>query len=77
MASLKKIGFYCTEEKITIVEFEKNTPLKVVFLPVGSQTGTLSPFSPSLTEEIQTTATFQKMYRTTGLRAGLFMCLCP
>ena len=77
MASLKKIGFFWGEDKITIVEFDKNVPLQVVSASLGSKSGSSSPFSSSLTEEIQTTAVLQKMLQDNHISGGSFHVSLP
>jgi len=77
MASSKRIGFYWGEEKITVVEFDKNTPLQVVFSPLGSKANTASPFSSNLTEEIQITAILQKMMQDNNMMGGSFYVSLP
>jgi len=69
MASSKRIGFFCGEDKLTVVELEKNTPIQVVSASLGSKPDSNSPFSSNLTEEIQITALIQKIlldYRIKG-----------
>jgi len=77
MASSKRIGFFWGEEKITVVEFEKNTPLQVASLPLGSKTNASSPFSSNLTEEIQITAILQKMLKDNHIAGGSFYVSLP
>jgi len=77
MASLKKIGFFWGEEKITLVEFKKNTPLQVVTSPLGSKTNISSPFSSNLTEDIQITAILQKMLQENRMTDGSFNISLP
>ena len=77
MASSKRIGFFWGEEKITLVEFEKNAPLQVVSSPLGSKTNTSSPFSSNLTEEIQITAILQKMLQDNRITGGSFYVSLP
>ena len=72
MASSKRIGFFWGEEKLTIVEFDKNVPLQVVAAPLVSKTDTLSPFSSNLTEEIQITAILQEMLKNNQISGGSF-----
>ena len=48
MASSKKIGFFWGEEKITVVEFDKNAPLQVVSSPLDSKTNTSHHLVPTL-----------------------------
>jgi len=69
MASSKKIGFFCGEEKLTLVELEKNTSVQVVSALTGSKTDPNSPFSSNLTEEIHLAALIGKIlqdYRIQG-----------
>jgi len=77
MASSKRIGFYWGEEKITIVEFDKNTPLQIVSSPLNSKAAASSPFSSSLTEEIQITAILQKMLQDNRITGGSFYVSLP
>jgi len=77
MASSKRIGFFWGEEKITLVEFEKNTPLQVVFSPLNSKTSALSPFSSNLTEEIQIIAILQKMLQDHKIAGRSFYVSLP
>jgi len=77
MASSKRIGFYWGEEKITVVEFDKNLPQKVVSAPLGSKTATPSPFSSNLTEEIQITAILQKMLQDNKITGGSYYVSLP
>ncbi|MBF0571600.1 MAG: hypothetical protein HQL12_06970 [Candidatus Omnitrophica bacterium] len=77
MASSKKIGFFWGEDKITLVEFRKDNSHRVFSSPIGSKTDTSSPFSSNLTEEIQTTATFQKILKDNQLTDGSFYVSLP
>jgi Tfp pilus assembly PilM family ATPase len=77
MATSKKLGFYWGEEKITVVEFEKNAPLQVVNLPIGSKTNAASPFNSNLTEEIQITAVLQKMLQDNQISDTPFYVSLP
>ena len=77
MASSKRIGFYWGEEKLTIVEFEKNIPLQVVSLPLSTKANISSPFSSSLTEEIQITTVLKKMLQDSQITAGSFYVSLP
>ena len=77
MASSKRIGFFWGEERVTIVEFEKNAPLQVVVSPLGSKTNTSSPFSSNLTEEIQITVILKKMLQDNHITGGTFCVSLP
>ena len=69
MASSKKIGFFCGEEKLTLVELERNTSVQVVSALMGSKADPNSPFSSNLTEEIHLAALIGKIlqdYRIQG-----------
>jgi len=77
MASSKRIGFFWGEEKITVVEFEKNAPLQVASLPLGSKTNVSSPFSSNLTEEIQLTAILQRLLKDNNITGGSFYVSLP
>ncbi len=77
MASSKKIGFFCDEEKITLVEFEKNASLHVISAPLGLKTNNTSPFSSNFTEEIQITAVLQKMLQDNRIVGGSFYVSLP
>jgi len=77
MASSKRIGFFWGEEKITVVEFEKNAPLKVVFSPLEPKGSTSSPFSSNLTEEIQITALLKKILQDNHITGGSFYVSLP
>ena len=77
MASSKKIGFFWGEEKITIVEFDRNNPVLVVSSPLGTKSGAASPFSSSLTEEIQITATLQKVLQDNHIGQANFNVALP
>jgi len=77
MASSKRLGFFWGEEKISVVEFEKNTPVQVVSAPLGARSNTSSPFSSSLTEEIQITAILQKMLKDNHISGGSFYVSLP
>jgi len=77
MASSKRIGFFLGEEKITVVECDKNTPLQVDSSSMTSKTSALSPFSSNLTEEIQITAILQKMLQDHRITGGSFYVSLP
>ena len=77
MPSSKKIGFFCGEEKLTLVELEKNTPVQVVSALMGSKVDSNSPFSSSLTEEIQITALLQKILQDYRIQGGDFCVSLP
>ena len=77
MASSKKIGFFWGDEKTTFVEFEKNSPLKVITSPSESRTNVSSPFSSNLTEEVQITASFQKTLQDNRITSGSFYVSLP
>jgi len=77
MASSKIIGFFWGEEKVTLVEFEKNAPLQVISAPLGPKTNISSPFSSNFTEEIQITAVFQKMLQDNRITGGPFYVSLP
>ena len=74
MASSKKIGLYCGEEKLTLVELEKNTSLQVVSASMGTKTDSSLPFSSSLTEEIQVTALLGKILQDYKIK-GVDFCI--
>ncbi len=67
MASSKRTGFFLGEEKITLVEFKKKSPLQAVS----------SPSSPNLTEETQITAVFQKMLQDNRIAGDSFYVSLP
>ena len=77
MVSSKRIGFFWGEEKVTLVEFEKNAPLQVVSSPIELQIDTSSTFSSNFTEEIQITAIFQKMLRDNRITGCPFYVSLP
>ena len=77
MVSSKRIGFFWGEEKVTLVEFEKNAPLQVVSSPLDSKTDTSSPFSSDFAEEVQITAIFQKMLQDNQITGGPFYVSLP
>src|SRR5208283_2826422 len=77
MASSKRIGFFWGEEKVTLVEFKKNAPFHVVSSPFSPPTGTSSPFSSNLTEEIQIIAIFQKMLQDNRITGSPFYFSLP
>jgi Tfp pilus assembly PilM family ATPase len=77
MVSLKRIGFFWGEEKITIVEFEKNIPLRIISSPLASKANALSPFSSNLNEEIQITAILQKMLKDNRITGASFYVSMP
>jgi len=77
MASFKRIGFYWGEEKLTLVEFEKNSPRRIVSLPINSKAAIASPFSSNLTEEIQITAIFQQMLQENKIQETSFYVSMP
>jgi Tfp pilus assembly PilM family ATPase len=74
MASSKKIGLYCGEEKLTLVELEKNTSLQVVSASMGAKTDSNLPFSSNLTEEIQITALLGKILQDYKIK-GVDFCV--
>lgn len=61
MAS-SRIGFCWGEEKLTLVEFGKNSPLKVITAPLAPR-GNVSQFTSNLSEEIQITGMVQSMMK--------------
>jgi len=77
MAFSKRIGFFCGEEKITLVKFGKSASLQVVSSPWGSKTNNSSPLSPNLTEEMQITTIFQKMLQDNRITDGSFYVSLP
>ena len=77
MISSKRIGFFWGEEKITVVECDKNTPLQAVSSPLGSKASTQSPFSSNLTEEIQITAILQKLLQDNRITGTSFYVSLP
>ena len=80
MASLKRLGFFWGEEKITVVEFEKNVLLKVVSSPLGSKASTSSSLNSAnsgLSEEIQITAILQKILKDNKITGGPFYVSLP
>ncbi|MBF0503751.1 MAG: pilus assembly protein PilM [Candidatus Omnitrophica bacterium] len=77
MSQSKKIGFYCGEEKLTIIELEKNTSVQVVSALLGAKGDTNSPFSSGLTEEIQITALLQKILKDYGIKSSDFCVSLP
>lgn len=77
MASTKRIGFFWGDEKVTIVEFDKNAPVQVVSAPLGSKANAASPFSSSLTEEIQLTALLKKILQDSHITGGSFYVSLP
>lgn len=77
MASLKRIGFFWGEEKVTLVEFEKNAPREIISLPFNLKSSTPSPFSSNLTGEIQITAIFQQMLQDNKITDGTFYVSLP
>ena len=77
MVSSKRIGFFLGEEKITLVEFEKNVPLHVISSPLDSKTNVSSPFTSNLAEEIQITAIFKKMLQDNRITDGPFYVSLP
>ncbi len=62
MASSKKVGFFWGEDKITVIETEKNTLLQIFSITRPGATGE-SPFSTDFSEDIQTVAVLQKALR--------------
>lgn len=77
MASSKRIGFFWGEEKITLVEFDKNAPLQVISAPLGSKVNALSAFRSNFSEEIQITAIFKKMLQDSRITGGPFYISLP
>jgi len=77
MASSKKIGFFWGEDKITVIEFDKNVPIQIVSSPIGAKTNVPSPFSSNLTEEIQITAVLQKLLQDNHISGGSFYVSLP
>jgi Tfp pilus assembly PilM family ATPase len=77
MASSKRIGFFWGDEKITVVDFEKNAPVQVVSSPLGSKTSSSSPFSSNLTEEIQITVILKKLLTDSQISGGTFYVSLP
>jgi hypothetical protein len=76
-ASSKRIGFFWGDEKITLVEFDKNSPLQAISASLGSKPGTSSPFSSNLTEEIQITAVLKKILDDHQIKGGTFYVSLP
>lgn len=77
MSSSKRIGFFWGEEKITLVEFEKNSPQKVVTAPLSNRNDAPSPFSTKLTEEIQITTILKKTFLENHINEGAFYVSLP
>jgi len=77
MSSSKRIGFFWGEEKITLLEFEKNSPQKIVSTPLGSRSDAPSPFSTKLTEEIQITTVLKKTLQENHITEGFFYVSLP
>ncbi len=77
MASSKRLGLFLGDDKVTLVEFEKNGPVQVVISPLGSKTNKSSPFSSNLTEEIQITAILKKMLLDNQIKGGAFYVSLP
>jgi len=77
MASLKKLGFFWGDDKITLVEFDKNTPVQTAFAPLTSKSSIPSPFSSSLTEEIQITTLLKKILDECHISSGSFCVSLP
>jgi len=76
-ANSKRLGFFWGEDRITVVEFDKNAPVKVIVSPLGSKSSAASPFSSNLTEEIQITAMLQKMLKDNAITGGSFYVSLP
>ena len=77
MPSLKRLGFYWGEEKLTLVEIEKNAPRQIISLPLNAKSAASSPFSSNLTEEIQITSVFQRMLQENKIIDGMFYVSMP
>jgi len=77
MPSLKRLGFYWGEEKLTLVEIDKNAPRQIISLPLDAKSAASSPFSSNLTEEIQITTVFQRMLQEHNVLGGLFYVSMP
>jgi len=75
--SLKKFGFFWGDDKVTLVEFEKNSPVQIIHSPLGSKINTSLPFSSNLTEEIQVTALIKKILQDNGITGGNFCISLP
>jgi Tfp pilus assembly PilM family ATPase len=76
MASSKRIGFYWGENKITLVGFEKNAPLRVATSSLDLK-NTSSPFGSNLNEEFQTMTVFQELLEQNQFSAGPFYVSLP
>ena len=77
MASSKKMGFFCGEEKLTVVELDKNTSVQVISASRGPKSDANSPFSSNLSGEIQITALLQKILQDYRIKDGDFYVSLP
>lgn len=77
MASSKRTGFFWGEDKVTLVEFEKNAPHRVISLPFSGKNGSPSPFSSNFSEEIEITLFFRKLLEENPIGNSLFYISLP
>ncbi|MDE2027472.1 MAG: hypothetical protein KGK03_02900 [Candidatus Omnitrophica bacterium] len=77
MASVKRIGFFLGDDKITLIEFERNSPVRIIAAPLGLKGGSASAFSSDLTEEIQIIAVLKKMLQDGRIANGVFHVSLP
>lgn len=77
MAFSKQIGFFWGEEKVTLVEFKKNAPLRVISSPLDPKINISSPLSSNFTEDLQITAVLKKMLQDNQMTEGPFYVSLP
>ncbi len=77
MAASKRIGFLWSQEKLTLVEYQKNTPLVVHSSALSTKANFDSPFSSNLTEDIQITALLLKMLQDNMIKSRSFYVSLP
>ena len=80
MASSKRIGLFWGENKITLVEFGKNTPLQTVSSPLDFKLNALSTGSTlrsNVAEETQIAAIFKRMLQDNKIAEDPFYVSLP
>ncbi|MDE1920740.1 MAG: hypothetical protein KGJ09_04945 [Candidatus Omnitrophica bacterium] len=77
MASSKRIGLFLGEDKLTLLQFEKNSPTRVISSPLGLKSDKASPFTTDLTGEVQSVAILKKMLQDNRIANDYFYVSLP
>ncbi|MBI3602491.1 MAG: pilus assembly protein PilM [Candidatus Omnitrophica bacterium] len=68
MSHSSRIGIFLSDDKVVVVESDRNKPQKIISAPLASSTE--SPFRSDITDEIQTVALLQKLFRENKISLG-------